>query len=41
MEDYKKKCEELVRRLNEASEAYYNGKDVGRNACIDATTGDA
>ena len=27
MEDYRKKCEELVRRLNEASEAYYNGKD--------------
>lgn len=27
MEDYKKKCEELVRRLNEASEAYYNGKE--------------
>lgn len=27
MEDYQKKCEELVRRLNEASEAYYNGKD--------------
>lgn len=27
MEDYKKRCEELVKRLNEASEAYYGGKD--------------
>lgn len=27
MEGYQKRCEELVRRLNEASEAYYNGKD--------------
>lgn len=27
MEDYKKKCEELVRRLNEASESYYGGKE--------------
>lgn len=27
MEDYQKRCEELVKRLNEASEAYYNGKD--------------
>ncbi len=25
MEDYKSRCKELVRRLNEASEAYYNG----------------
>ena len=25
MEDYKIRCKELVRRLNEASEAYYNG----------------
>lgn len=27
MEDYQKKCEELVQRLNEASEAYYNGRE--------------
>lgn len=27
MEDYQKRCEELVKRLNEASEAYYSGKD--------------
>ncbi|MDE7333783.1 MAG: NAD-dependent DNA ligase LigA [Lachnospiraceae bacterium] len=27
MEDYKRRCEELVKRLNEASEAYYNGKE--------------
>lgn len=27
MENQKKKCEELVKRLNEASEAYYNGKE--------------
>ena len=27
MENQKKKCEELVTRLNEASEAYYNGKE--------------
>ncbi len=25
MEDYKSRCKELMRRLNEASEAYYNG----------------
>ena len=27
MEDYQKRCEELVKRLNEASEAYYGGKE--------------
>ncbi len=27
MEEYQKKCKELVKRLNEASEAYYGGKD--------------
>lgn len=27
MEEYQKRCEELVRHLNEASEAYYGGKD--------------
>lgn len=27
MENHKKRCEELVRQLNEASEAYYNGKE--------------
>ncbi|MCM1134688.1 MAG: NAD-dependent DNA ligase LigA [Clostridium sp.] len=27
MEDYKKRCEELVKKLNEASEAYYNGAE--------------
>ena len=27
MEELKKKCEELVQKLNEASEAYYNGKE--------------
>lgn len=27
MEDSRKKCEELVRKLNEASEAYYGGKE--------------
>ena len=27
MEDDKIRCEELVRRLNEASEAYYNGRE--------------
>ncbi|MBO5487971.1 MAG: NAD-dependent DNA ligase LigA, partial [Eubacterium sp.] len=26
-DDLKKKCEELVKKLNEASEAYYNGKE--------------
>lgn len=27
MEEYKRRCGELVRRLNEASEAYYNGRE--------------
>lgn len=27
MEEYQVRCEELVRRLNEASEAYYNGQE--------------
>ena len=27
MEDLKKRCEELVQKLNEASEAYYNGRE--------------
>lgn len=27
MEDYQKRCEELVKRLNEASEAYYGGRE--------------
>lgn len=27
MENQKRKCEELVKRLNEASEAYYNGRE--------------
>ena len=27
MEEAKKRCEELVRRLNEASDAYYSGKE--------------
>lgn len=27
MEELKKRCEELVQKLNEASEAYYNGKE--------------
>lgn len=27
MEEYQKRCEELIKRLNEASEAYYNGKE--------------
>lgn len=27
MEEYKRKCEELVRKLNEASDAYYNGRE--------------
>ncbi|MDE5909149.1 MAG: NAD-dependent DNA ligase LigA [Lachnospiraceae bacterium] len=27
MENHKKRCEKLVRQLNEASEAYYNGKE--------------
>lgn len=27
MEDYKLKCQELVKRLNEASDAYYNGRE--------------
>ena len=27
MEEYKQRCEELVKRLNEASEAYYNGRE--------------
>lgn len=27
MENQKKRCEELVKRLNEASEAYYNGRE--------------
>lgn len=27
MEDHKKRCEELVKRLNEASDAYYNGRE--------------
>lgn len=27
MEEYRKRCEELVRKLNEASDAYYNGRE--------------
>ena len=37
MEEYKRRCGELVRRLNEASEAYYNGREEGGTMC--RTTG--
>ena len=37
MEDYKSRCKELVRRLNEASEAYYNGgEEIMSNYAWDA-----